>query len=182
MKKIYYLFILSFIIVACKRDCTQTTKEPETIDKNVIAHILVYKGNEKLRFLKNGIDTVFFYGQGTRTEFQYTSAQEETCPDKIPLENKYLVFLDSINRDNFLIQLNLNSEFSNCCLFKINDKILYNGDFSIITKPYQSIDVLGTKYDSISYKEKQNNYLYYKTNSVGMLKFKTENDIFELIP
>jgi hypothetical protein len=31
MKKIYYLFILTFIITSCKRDCTEATKNPETI-------------------------------------------------------------------------------------------------------------------------------------------------------
>ena len=68
------------------------------------------------------------------------------------------------------------------CLFKINNTTIYNGDFSIISKPYQSIDVLGVKYDNISYKEKLNDYLYYMTNSIGMLKFKSGDDIFELIP
>jgi hypothetical protein len=181
MKKIYYLILITFTISSCKQDCKEDIQSPHTIYKPIVPSLIPYIGYEKLKFLHNNTDTLTFYGQGIKTDYNYSSTQDD-CPSKIPLENKYLIFIDSTYYNSFLVQLYIASDLNTYFLFKINNNTIYNGDFSIISKPYQSIDILGVKYDTISYKEKQNNYLYYKTNSVGMLKFKTENDIFELIP
>ena len=56
MKKIYYIFVLTLIFDNCKRDCKETTKNPETIGLSDEKAILTYNGNEKLLFLKNNID------------------------------------------------------------------------------------------------------------------------------
>lgn len=121
MKKTYYLllFFLS-IILGCKRNCKENTQSAYTISKTNLNAILPYKGDEKINFLKNGIDTVSFYGQGIKTVYQFTSTQED-CPTKIPLENKYLIFMDSVNGDNFILQLYINSAFYTNFLIKINN-------------------------------------------------------------
>jgi hypothetical protein len=181
MQKIYYLFVFILIVFSCKQACKEDIQSPHTIYKPIVTSLIPYIGYEKLRFLRNSTDTLTFYGQGIKTDYSYTSTQDD-CPSKIPLENKYLIFVDSTYYNSFLVQLYIASDLNTYCLFKINNTTIYNGDFSIISKPYQSIDVLGVKYDNISYKEKLNDYLYYMTNSIGMLKFKSGDDIFELIP
>jgi hypothetical protein len=184
MKKIFYLFILTFIISSCKQECKESTQSVKTTYKPDVISIIPYKGNEKLKFIHNDIDTITFYGQGIKTEYQYTTTQDD-CPSKIPLENKYLVFFDSIFNYSFITQVYVNYLGSSNCLIKTNNKTMYNGDayyFTNLFPPFTSLEINNTKYDSLTYYEKGADYFYYKINTKGMLKFKSGNDVFELIP
>ena len=120
MKKIYYLIFIAFIISSCKQECKETTNPAIPVDKIDFSCIIPYKGYERLKFLRNNTDTVIFYGQGIKSAYQFTSTQDD-CPSKIPLENKYLIFLDSVYNNSFLVQMYITNTFSNCCLFKINN-------------------------------------------------------------
>jgi hypothetical protein len=185
MKKANYLFLffLSFFF-GCKRECKETTNSAIPVDKIDFNCIIPYKGYERLKFLRNNTDTVIFYGQGIKSEYQYTSTQED-CPSKIPLENKYLIFLDSAYNNSFLVQMYITNTFSNYCLFKINNKIVYNGSNYYITNispPFISLLINNIKYDTLAYQENTSSYFYYNPCREGMLKFKSNNDIFELIP
>ena len=181
MKKANYLFLffLSFFF-GCKRECKENTQSAYTISKTNLDAIIPYKGDEKLNFLKNGLDTVSFYGQGIKTLYQYTSTQDD-CPTKIPLENKYLIFMDSVNGDNFLLQLYINSVFYTNFLIKINNSIVSSGA-DIIDAPRDSVNIIGVQYKNIVYLENTNYFFYYQFAQKGMIKFKSGNDIFELIP
>ena len=182
MKKIYYLLILTLIFVSCKRDCQQSTKDPETVGSTNEKQFLPYKGYEVFKFLKNNSDTINFYGQSLKTEYQYTYTQEG-CSQKIPLENKYIKFLDkTIDSNGYLIQLYVTSTFSTNCIMKINDKTIYNNSVSSIPGSPILLDVLGTKYDEIYYIGDSSAGLYYQFSNKGVVKFKYYNNIYELIP
>ncbi len=181
MRKTYYLllFFLS-IIIGCKKDCKENTQSAYTISSTNLNAILPYKGDEKINFLKNGVDTVSFYGQGKITIYQFTSTQED-CPTKIPLENKYLIFIDSVNGDSFLLQLYINSVFNTNFLIKINNSIVGYGT-EILDAPRDSVNINGVQYKNIVFVENVNKFFYYQFAQKGMIKFKSNDDIFELIP
>jgi hypothetical protein len=184
MKKIYYLILITVVISSCKQECKETINSAMLVDKIDFNCIVPYNGYEKLKFLRNNTDTVIFYGQGIRSEYQYTTTQDD-CPSKIPLENKYLIFVDSVFNNSFVLQLYVNYQAGTYCKVIINNKTIYNGYTSGIISlsiPYISLNVLGVKYDSLSYLNSSDNYFYYKKCTLGMLKFKSNNDIFELIP
>ena len=68
---------------------------------------------------------------------------------------------------------------------KINDNTIYNGDayyFTNLFPPFISLEINNISYDSLTYKEKGSDYFYYKITTKGMVKFKSGDDIFELIP
>ncbi len=181
MKKIYFLLLISFIISSCKQECKKTTAAVETVSKNDEKFFFTYKGNEALKFLKNITDTVILYGQGIKTEYQYTSTQED-CPSKIPLENKYIIFKDQTSNTGFLIQLYVTSTFSTYCILKINDKTVYNGHTASIPGTPDTLNVLNTNYNNVYYIGDSNNGLYYQFTYKGIIKFNYYNDIYELIP
>jgi hypothetical protein len=154
------------------------------VDKIDFNCIVPYSGYEKLKFLRNNSDTVIFYGQGIKSEYRYTTTQED-CPSKIPSKNKYIIFIDSVFDNSFVLQLYVNYQAGTYCIVKINNKILYNGYTSGIlslSKPFISLNVAGIKYDSLSYLVSSSDYFYYKKCSIGMLKFKSGDDVFVLIP
>ena len=181
MKKANYLFFLMLIFIACKRDCTEATKNPETIGLSDEKAILTYNGNEKLLFLKNNIDTITFIGQGIKTEYQYTTTQED-CPEKIPLENKYIVFVDTLQNNNFLLQLYISSQHYNNCIIKINNIIITNGlSNNIIDAPRKTINILGVDYNYVVNIQNGNNEFWFQVAQKGLVKFKIDNDLFEII-
>jgi hypothetical protein len=66
----------------------------------------------------------------------------------------------------------------------INDKILFQdeiSEFIILTAPYISLDIGKNHYDTLTYSSNNDNYFYYKTYTTGMVKFKIDNDVFELL-
>lgn len=184
MKKIYYLILITFIISSCKQECKNDTQPVKTVYKPDVISVIPYNGNERLKFLRNGSDTIVFYGQGIKSEYQYSTTQDD-CPSKIPLENKYIVFFDSVYSNSFISQVYVNNLGNSNCLIKTNNNIIYNGDayyFTNLFPPFTSIEINNIKYDSLTYKEKGSDYFYFKINTKGMLKFKSGSDIFELIP
>ena len=181
MKKIFYLILITCTISSCKRDCKETTNPPRTVDPTDEKLFLPYKGNELLKFLKNSKDTVILYSQGKKTAYQYTSTQED-CPDKIPLENKYLIFKDPSNNIGFLIQLYITSTFSPYCIMKINDKTVYNDHTISLSGSSSTIEVLNISYARVHYIGDSNVVLYFQFTDTGIVKFKYYNDIYELIP
>ena len=182
MKTQYYFFIiLTMLLSTCKQECKETTNPPRTVDGSDEKFFFTYKGNEAIKFLKNTTDTVILYGQGIKTEYQYTSTQDD-CPTKIPLENKYVIFINSTSSIGFLIQLYMTSTFSTYCILKVNDKTVYNGHTASIPASPVTLNVLNTNYDNVYYIGDASIGLYYQFTYKGIVKFKYYNDIYELIP
>ena len=181
MKKIYYLILITVVISSCKQECKEATNPPRTVSKTNESLYLPYVGNETLKFLKNGSDTIILNSQGKKTEYQYTSTQED-CPTKIPLENKYITFIDNANTIGFLIQLYITSTFSTYCIMKINNKVVYNDHIASLSGSSSTLQVLNVNYDEVHYIGDSNTVLYFQFTYKGIVKFKYYNDIYELIP
>jgi hypothetical protein len=65
--KITLLTIAAILMyfISCKDDCKPNAiGSPENLDKIDLAALFPYKGDEKLKFLKNGKDTVIFNNLG----------------------------------------------------------------------------------------------------------------------
>jgi hypothetical protein len=77
MQKIYYLFVFILIVFSCKQACKEDIQSPHTIYKPIVTSLIPYIGYEKLRFLRNSTDTLTFYGQGIKTDYSYTSTQDD---------------------------------------------------------------------------------------------------------
>ncbi|MCX6185842.1 MAG: hypothetical protein NTU43_02445 [Bacteroidetes bacterium] len=185
MKKIYYLFILTLIFVSCKRDCTQITDSIQTVSKYDLDLLFPYNGIDKLRFLKNKTDTLVFYKKNMITSYSYTTTQDE-CPSKIPLEQKYLVFIDSIQGNNFTLFNYVNSAFNICFRIIINNKTISDGstiDYIMPYPPVRSLIVLGMKYDTISrWQNHFNDSAFFKAQNGGLISFTDKGNTFELMP
>jgi hypothetical protein len=185
MKKIYYLIILTFNIIACKRDCPQSTDPVKTVSKYDIDLLFPYNGINKLRFLKNKTDTLVFYKTNMETSYSYTTTQAD-CPVKIPLEQKYLVFVDSIESNSFILFNYVNASFSKNFRIIINNQTIADASTADFVRPYPPINkikILGTDYDTVSSWQNHNNdTIVYKTLRFGLIKFTFNNNTFELIP
>jgi len=184
MKKIYYLFILLFIIAACKRECSKSTDPVRTVSEGEFNLLFPYAGIQKLRFLKNKTDTVTFYKSDIITSYSYTSTQDD-CPSAIPLEQKYLTFVDSVEGNSFILFNYVNPSFNNHYRIIINNQIIVDGLSGDFVRPYppvKSAIILGVKYDTIStWQNNNNDSVVFKAQNGGLISFTSSKNIFELI-
>ena len=70
-------------------------------------------------------------------------------------------------------------------MLKLNNQYLYQGttnSFIVLYEPYKSVTINNRKYDTLTYVENNSSYAYYKTYTTGMVKFKIDNNVFELVP
>ena len=187
--QIILLTIVTIIlnVVCCKPECKKDGIAPtEALPKRYFNALFPYGDNQNLNYLKNGKDTVIFYGQGYKSGYNYTFTQED-CTRKIPLEFKSLMFYDSLGH-NFFNLYNYENEYLHTNFRLIfNDINVYDdnvSDFIGLIEPYISLKVNGITYDSLKYfeNETKTHFFYFKTYKMGMIKFKINNDVFELIP
>jgi hypothetical protein len=186
--KITLLIIATIIlnVVCCKPDCKEGgTRYAEDLYKPYFAALFPYAVKQDIRFLKNGTDTILFYNQGYESGYNYTFTQED-CPQKVPLEFKKLLFYDSLEGNTFYLYNYKNESFYSKFTVNINNKNIYDGgvgDIIILSTPYNSVKIGQNQYDTLSYIiNNDGDYFYYKTYKTGMIKFKINNDVFELIP
>jgi hypothetical protein len=96
-----------------------------------------------------------------------------------------MTFIDSISNNRFQIVNYVSSSYYKYFSLLINNYNLFNDasiSFILLYPPYKSVTINNIKYDTLTYVEDNNNYAYYKTYTTGMVKFKTDNNVFELIP
>jgi hypothetical protein len=185
--KITLLTIAAIIlsIISCKDDCKPNTVGSEQkLSTQRILTLFPYKGDEKLKFLKNGTDTVIFHNLGFVNGHNYTTSQTD-CPYQIPHQYKSMTFIDSAGNNSFQLLNYVSSGFYNYFALSLNNIIIFNDasiSFILLDPPYNSVVIDRKKYDTLTYVSYNNSYAYYKTYSTGMIKFKIDSNIFELIP
>ena len=176
--------IILLTILSCKDDCNpKVIGSPENLDKIDLAALFPYKGDEKLTFLKNGKDTVIFNNLGLTEGYKYITSQTD-CPYQIPLQYRSMTFIDSISNNRFQIVNYVSSSYYKYFSLLINNYNLFNYasiSFILLDPPYKSVTINNRKYDTLTYVENNNNYAYYKTYTTGMVKFKIDNNVFELL-
>lgn len=179
------IIIFSIILLPrCTPDCEKNAMgSPQNLPKAYFGALFPYKGDEKLKFLKNGKDTLIFYNLGFTDGYNYITSQTD-CPTRIPLQYKTMTFIDSIGNNYFKMVNYESSNYYTEFMVIINDKILFQdeiSEFIILTAPYISLDIGKNHYDTLTYSSNNDNYFYYKTYTTGMVKFKIHNDVFELL-
>lgn len=185
--KIKFLTIAIIIInmVCCTPDCKEGGTAPaEELYKPDFKALFPYDENQNLRFLKNGKDTLTFYSQGYKTGYNYTFTQED-CSRKVPLEYKKIKFIESISGTTIELQNFIKENFTPRFTVTIDTKSFYDGGVGVfldLTPPYLSIKIGNINYNTLIYKTYNSDYLYYKALQNGLIKFKTNNNTFELIP
>jgi hypothetical protein len=178
------MLICSLLLFACNK-CEETTKSPSRVDQSDIPILFPYNGKDKVKFLKNKTDTVIFYKTDLVTKYSYTTTQED-CPSKIPLEQKYLTFIDSVEGNSFMLFNYVNASSSDHFRIIINNMTIadgYTNQFIMPYPPFKSTTILGLKYDTTStWSNMANDSVTYKTLRYGVLRFTSNKNTFELIP
>ena len=176
--------MLILLISNCNK-CEETTKSPSRVDPSDIPILFPYNGKDKVKFLKNKTDTVVFHKMDLVTSYSYTTTQSD-CPTKIPLEQKYLTFIDSIGGNSFTLFYFKNESLNSRFRIILNNLTIadeYPNQFIMPYPPIKFTTILGVKYDTIStWTDMSKDSITYKTLRYGVLKFTTNNNIFELIP
>lgn len=187
IKKLTLLTITAFTL--CITNCTPNCKEggiapAEELYKPDFVALFPYEGNQNLDFIKNRKDTITFYNLGFEDGFNYSYTQED-CTRKVPLQYKKLKFIDSISGTTIELLNFINENYTTRFSLKLNEKVLFeNGTsgFILLWPPYTSIDIGKNHYDTLVYNSNnEGDYFYFKTYKTGMIKFKINNDVFELI-
>jgi len=182
-KIIAVLFMLFNFFYGCSK-CKETTGAIRITSPSDIPILFPYEKVAKIKFLRNKTDTIIFQNLPLQTTYNYTSTQAD-CPIKIPLEQKYMQFVDSVFGNSFyLINFRtpaLNYYFS----ITINNETVVSRpvDDYAPTQPVLSAKILGKNYDTVSIWNNHNSdSVIFKTINYGILKFTTNGNLFELIP
>ena len=133
-----------------------------------------------MKFLKNKTDTITFHKSDFITSYSYTTTQAD-CPVTIPLEQKYLTFIDSVEGNSFILFNYVNSSFNNHFRIIINNQTVVDGLSGDFVRPYppvKSLTILGIKYDTVStWENHSNDSVTFKAQKGGLISF-TNNKIF----
>lgn len=182
-KTITYLLLIIFFFYGCSK-CKETTGRTETVGRTDLPNLFPYVEGTGVKFLKNKIDTVIFKNLGLKTTYNYTKTQSD-CPTIIPLEQKYMSFIDSNWGNSFYLNYYVSSSYFNYFSITINNKVICNaikGEYAP-NQPVISTTILGKKYDTVSIWNNHNSdSVIFKTINYGVLKFTTNGNLFELIP
>lgn len=185
IKTITYLLLISTFFYGCSK-CVETTAAVKKVPYYEIPDLFPYNEIQTLRFLKNKTDTLIFNNLGMKTIYNYSITEETECkPQKTPLEYKYMQFIDSVSKNNFVLSYYINYSFYDNFSITINDRNYVNGSplgFGL-KEPIVSVNVLGKQYDTVAniisvFKDS----LTFKTGRYGLLKFTSNGNLFELIP
>ncbi|MFZ4796244.1 MAG: hypothetical protein ACOYMA_02050 [Bacteroidia bacterium] len=174
-------------VVCCTPECKKDGVAPaEELPKRYFDALFPYAEKQNMKFLKNGTDTLIFLNLGYKSGNNYTYTQED-CTRKIPLEYKSLLFYDSLQGNSFNLYNYENQYMHTNFRLNFNDIVVYDdnvSDFIGLIEPYVSLKINNITYDSLKYFENaaRTHFFYYKTYKTGMIKFKIDTNIFELIP
>lgn len=179
----HLLLIITTLFYGCSK-CEEVTGRTEIVNPSEIAKLFPYLEYEKITFLKNRKDTIIFQNLGLQTTYNYTNTQTD-CPEKTPLEQKYMQFIDSAYGNSFYLINYRTAALNYLFNVTINNETVANSeviDFRI-HEPIISTIILGKKYDSISvWKNQKLDSVMFKTIKGGVLKFTSNGNLFELIP
>ncbi len=174
---------------SCKK-CSDGTGNTYNVDQAELPYIIPYSDTSKVRFLKNGIDTLTFISQGLKNTYISQNVPGDGCSqtDKLQQfslkmkcnESEFFEIINGpISSDNEIsIQIN-NTIFDNIFFVKNN---LYDQNKTLKNVFINNITIANTSYDSltkISLKDTTTYFLF--KGKIGMLKYRLNNNIYELI-
>jgi hypothetical protein len=189
MKKQIYLttsLILILFISSCKK-CSDSNGNTYNVNQEELPFIIPYNDTSKVRFLKNGTDTLTFASQGLKQTYISQNVPDDGCSHTDKLQQFSLKmkcndkeFFEITNNPihsepNATININ-NVIFNNIYLWRNN---LRAYDY---TTNIDRIDILNTSYDSltkISLKDTTTYFIF--KGKIGILKIAVNNNIYEIL-
>ena len=184
------VILISVLLWSSCKKCSDSNGNTYNVDQADLPYIIPYTDSSKVRFLKNGIDTLTFISQGLKNTYISQNVPGDGCSqtDKLQQfslkmkcnESEFFEIINGpISSDNEIsIQIN-NTIFDNIFFVKNN---LYDQNKTLKNVFINNITIANTSYDSltkISLKDTTTYFLF--KGKIGMLKYRLNNNIYELI-
>ena len=183
MKKQLYLTLLSLLLTlfisSCKK-CPDNNGNTYNVNQADLPYIIPYNDTSKVRFLKNGTDTLTFTSQGLQNTYISQTVPDDGCSHTDKLQ-QYSLKMKCNESEFFEIILD------NYITFNMNDYVFekmfgqkyYVGSSNLKRTLIQSININNISYDSVQQINAGNNYFIVKPK-YGIIKINT-NDTYEII-
>ena len=186
-----YLIILlasTFSLCGCFKEKCPSTPEMKVyyVDMFYYSGLLLYKDFDTIKFLKNGTDTVLFWGDKVELSLDESSGHQP-CPVKELLQNVHQTFTDTAKNKITLSYYVLPSYEGNGNDFEItfNNELFgpnYAGRISDCSQYSENITVLGKSYCANKmYPFGSADYLYF-SDLFGIAKISINKTVYEKIP
>jgi hypothetical protein len=146
--------------------------------------IIPYSDTSTRLFLKNGKDTLLFKSLGINKQIIKDDDNVEGC-DINNLENLTLIMKAS-DTDYFEIKYYATKKEGTLATIRVNQDGITKpndyGNFRYYYPPITSVDILFTSYDTVNVIYSSNNLCtIYTKPKIGILKFQTPTNVYELI-
>lgn len=185
MKKLVYIAILASIFYACNKDC-ENNNETFYVYSSDLPFIIPYADTSRVKFIKNGTDTLTFISQGLKETYfdgYISNTQSGGCGTNAKYQQNSLKMRYSDN-DFFEIFVNPNEfEYRNIGLNvnKTNGKFTSTQFKSIYPLPIINYTINNLKYDSVKVLLFSNSDSIIFKRKVGILKMTISNDLYEIV-
>ena len=187
-KLILTLFL--FILFGCFKDESKDQcKDSKTIvrthdfNSDYYPHVMIYKDLENIRFLKNGVDTILFYGDRIRVIDEIVSAQKGCGRESF---KAVMQSFKNLTGDSIVLFYSVMLNYSlSIDQFTVSFKdTLFNQFSEYIVKCDSTVTVLGKSYCVRKMLADNGHglpYIYY-AKDYGLIKVYLKNDVYERIP
>ena len=185
MKKLIYLALLTSIFYACSKDCENNNKT-FYIYSSDLPYIIPYSDSSKVRFLKNGIDTLTYISQGLKETFAdgyISNTQTGGCGTNSKYQRKSLKML-CLNSEFFQVTQYANNAGADKVKIEINNYSLddrLTNQYISNYPPLLSCVANNIKYDSIAIFSLNEKDTFIFKPRIGIVKMKINNSLYEII-
>ena len=185
MKNHHYLICI--LLIALVSNCSKCP-DPKSgntfnVNQDDLPYIIPYSDTSKVRFLKNGTDTVIFVSQGLKNTYIEQNQADGNCSSTNRIQ-QFSLMMKSKNNDFFEMQI-LNDKID-YITFNINNLLfekMFGQQFyatgDLKRTFIDSISINNSLFDSVQQINFGNNYFIVKPR-YGILKIKSTN-LFEII-
>lgn len=184
------LFLLSIVNSNCNKCPDSDSGNTYNVNQADLPYIIPYTDSSKVRFLKNGTDTLTFTSQGLKQTYISQTVPDDGCShvDKLQQfslkmkcnESEFFEIINGpISSDDEITILVNNTIFNNMFFVRNN---IYDQNKTLKDVFINNITILNTSYDSltnITLKDTTNYFLF--KGKIGMLKYRLNNNTYELI-
>jgi hypothetical protein len=186
MKKQLYLItllLLTLFFSNCDKCPDSGSGKTYNVNQADLPYIIPYNDTSKVRFLKNGIDTLTFISQGLKSTYINQSVENGNCSSTNRLQQ---ISLKMISSNNEFFEIKVKNEELNYIYMTCNnytfDKMFgqqYYASGSLTRNFIKSVIINNISYDSVQQINDKGYYFIVKPK-LGILKIST-NDSYELI-
>ena len=174
------VILISVLLWSSCKKCSDSNGNTYNVDQADLPYIIPYTDSSKVRFLKNGIDTLTFISQGLKNTYISQNVPGDGCSQTDKLQQFSLKMKCSEN-EFFEITEKADLKIS----YYLNNQEIYNEVYTtfysygnLSTEFLDSILINGYKYDSVyKIKNSYGSYIILK-EKLGLLQYKSNNNIY----